>query len=226
MRPTLALTRSIVEADAGAEVGVELGRPVGHLDDEPLRAVLAGGLEHQRDRVVAGDQVRVHAHPQHPQAAGEVVLPQRVLPVGVAVTAEDVVDEHVEPALLGADPLDERRHGVGVLVVDHQADAGPGPGDPVAGVLDGLGPVDLGTPGGPAAATGGVDVAAGTGQLDGDGTAGPAGGAGDESDGLIGHASIRAAATDARLDRSRRLSGPSAGARTSARTRSRRRRPP
>src|SRR5207244_3335571 len=100
------------------------------------------------------------------------VLPERVLPVGVPVAAEDVVDEHVEPAPRRADPRDERGDRVGVLVVDDHTLAGAHGRETVAGLLDGLRPVDLGAAGEPTAAAGGVDVAAGAGELDGDGAAG------------------------------------------------------
>ena len=47
-----------------------------------------------------GDQVGAHAHAEHPPAAVEVVLPQRLVPLRVAVAAEGVVDEDVEPAVV------------------------------------------------------------------------------------------------------------------------------
>ena len=53
--------------------------------------------------------MRVHAHLQHPQAAGPVVLPDRLVPLHVPVAAEDVVDEDVQPALLTLDVCDQLR---------------------------------------------------------------------------------------------------------------------
>ena len=85
-------------------VGVVVGGAVGDLDDEP-----AGAADQQRQRVVARDQVRVDREPQQPQAGVEVVLPHRRVPLEEVLGAPDVVDEHVEAAVLGVDALDERR---------------------------------------------------------------------------------------------------------------------
>jgi hypothetical protein len=124
--------------------------------------------------------VRVDPHAQHAQASGEVVLPQLLVPLGVAVSAEDVVHEHVEPTLLRLDLTDEAGHLVRLEVID--AKRGPFPahsGDQLAGLLYRLGPVDLRAAGGAAAAAGGVDVRARAGELDGDCAPGSAGGSGD-----------------------------------------------
>ena len=85
-------------------VGVVGGGAVGDLDDQPARAA-----HQQRQRVVARDQVRVDREPQQPQAVVEVVLPDRLVPLEQVLGAPDVVDEHVEPALLGVDALDQAR---------------------------------------------------------------------------------------------------------------------
>jgi hypothetical protein len=63
---------------------------------------------------------------------------------GVAVAAEDVVDQDVQAALFGLDSGDQTGHGLGVLVVDDQGRAlAAGRGHQVAGILDRLRPPDL-----------------------------------------------------------------------------------
>ena len=117
----------------------------------------------------------VTPHAQHPQATGEVVLHTGVA-TGVAVAAEDVVDQDVQAAMLGLDPGDQAGHGRGVLMVDDQGRALPaGGGHQLAGVLDRLRPPNLRPPGGAAAAAGGVDVQPGPGQLDRDRASRPPG---------------------------------------------------
>ena len=109
----------------------------------------------------------MHAHRQHPQPALQVVLPQWSVPLGVPVAAEDVVDEDVEPTVLLVDPFDERGDLVGGEMIDAQRGAVSARGlHEVAGVLDGLGPVDLRAALSAAAAAGCVDVGTGAGQLD------------------------------------------------------------
>ena len=82
---------------------------------------------------VARDQVRVDGEPQHPQAAVEVVLPQRRVPLRQVLAAPDVVDQHVEAVLLGVDALHERLDLHRLEVVDRDGEA------PAAGGLDELG---------------------------------------------------------------------------------------
>jgi hypothetical protein len=106
--------------------------------------LVAGGSQHQRERRPAGDEMRVHAHLQHSQAAGPVVLPQRPVPLHVAVASEDVVDKHVEPTPITLDLAHELRDGFGILVVDDACDAvAAGACDQLAGFFDRLGPADL-----------------------------------------------------------------------------------
>ena len=113
----------------------------------------------------------------------QVVLPQRRVPLQVAVAAEDVVDQHVEPALLGLDRATSARDGWRGPRGRRRARrrsrrrrrsgrrcprwsrAGRSRSD-----RD------------PAAAAGGIDERSGPGQLDSDRPARPAGGAGDQGD--------------------------------------------
>ena len=86
----------------------------------------------------------VHAHLQHPQPAGPVVLPQRLVPLGIPVAAEDVIDQHVQAAVLALDGREQLGDRRGVLVIDDEGRAlSASSADPVAGLLDRLGPVDL-----------------------------------------------------------------------------------
>ena len=59
---------------------------------------------------------------QQRETGVEVLLPQRVLPVGQRVAAPDAVHEHVEPAVLGLDPLDQRADLLRVAVIDAHSD--------------------------------------------------------------------------------------------------------
>jgi hypothetical protein len=123
-------------------LGVVLGGAVGHLDVQA-----AGAAQQQRQRVVGGDEVGVEGEAQQPQPALEVVLPERRAPLEEVLGAPDVVDEHVEAAVVGVDALDEPRHLVGVQVVDRDGDAlAAGRGDQLGGLLDRLRAVDLGAP--------------------------------------------------------------------------------
>src|SRR5581483_8082041 len=109
--------------------------------------------------------------------------PERLVPLHVAIAAEDVVDEDVEPGVLPLDPRDELADRRRILVVDHErrAVAARG-GQQLPGLLDRLGPADLRRPGSPATAAGGVDEEPCARELDGDRATGAAGGAGDERD--------------------------------------------
>ena len=66
----VGLDEVVVEAHVPPEVGICLCGAVGHLHYEPLTSLSFGGAQHTRDRGAARDQVRVHAHLQHPQTAG------------------------------------------------------------------------------------------------------------------------------------------------------------
>ena len=167
----------VVEGVDAVVDGVVLRRAVGHLDHQAARVA-----DQQRERVVAGDQVRLDREVEQPQAVGEVVLPHRRVPLEQLLAAPDVVDEHVEAALLGVDALDERLDLVGLEVVGRDGDAvAAGGRDELGGLLDRLRAVVL-RAGGARAAAGAVDGGAGLAERDGDAAAGAAGRAGDERD--------------------------------------------
>jgi hypothetical protein len=140
------------------------------------------------NRQLSGREPGVDGEPQDPQALVEVVCPDRRVPVRRAALedlgAPDVVDEYVDVAVVGPDPLGQRVDLVGFQVIDRDRYAGaPEPGDEVSGLLDGLGPVVVGANwADSAAATGADDRRAGLAQGGGDSTPGAPGGAGDDSD--------------------------------------------
>ena len=157
-------------------VGVVLARPVGHLDDEA-----AGRADEQRQREVGGDGVRVDGQAQRAQADVQRRLPHRLVPLHRG-GAPDVVDEHVQRALLGVDAIDERLDLVGHEVVDRDGDPPPAGGvDQLGRLLDRLRPVHLRALR-PCGAPGAVHGGAGRAQLHGDPPPGGPGGAGDEGD--------------------------------------------
>ena len=95
--------------------------------------------------MVRRDQVRMHAELQHAQPVRQVVLPHRRVPLLEVLAAPDVVDEDVEPALVGADPIDELRHVAGNEMIESHRDASAaGRADERRGFFDGLGAVVLG----------------------------------------------------------------------------------
>ena len=125
--------------------------------------------------------MRVHPHLQHPQPAGPVVLPDRLVPLHVPVASEDVIDEDVQPAPVMLDVRDQLRDRCGILMVHDARRASPsGARDQLAGLLDRLGPADFRRPATPAAAAGRVDEEARAGKLDRDRPTGAASRAGDE----------------------------------------------
>jgi hypothetical protein len=80
---------------------------------------------------------------------------------GVAIAAEDVVDENVEPPVFVVDPSYERLHLFWIEMVDsHCHTVAAGDPDQVTGLFDRLRAVDLGTSFGPAAPPRRVDVPA------------------------------------------------------------------
>ena len=130
----------VVEGRQPVGARVVLERAVGHLDDQA-----AGPADQQRQREVARDEVRVDRQAQEAQAAVEVVLPDRRVPLGQLLAAPDVVDQHVEATLLVVDARDEVAHLIGLQVVDRDRDpAAAGGVDELGGLLDRLRPVVLG----------------------------------------------------------------------------------
>jgi hypothetical protein len=90
--------------------------------------------------------------------------------------AEDVVDEHVEPAPVALDARDQLSDRGWILVIDHERRAlAVGCRYQLPGLLDRLGPADLRRPRRAAAAAGRVDEESGAGELDGDRPTGAAG---------------------------------------------------
>ena len=108
----------VVERDDPVVVGVVLGRAVRDLDQEAARA-----LDQQRQGKVRRDQMRVDAEPQQAQAVVEIMLPDGLVPFLELLAAPDVVDQDVEPTLLGADALDQPADIVGDQMIDLDRDA-------------------------------------------------------------------------------------------------------
>ena len=83
----------------------------------------------------------VDAEPQQAQAVLQIVLPDRLVPLEELLAAPDVVDQNVEPPLLGPDALDQRPHLGGNQMVDPDRDAlAAGFRDQLGRLLDGLRP--------------------------------------------------------------------------------------
>ena len=96
------------------------------------------------------DEVGVDREPENAQAVGEVVLPDRPVPLrGPALqqlAAPDVVDEHVDVPELVADPFGEPAHLVGVEMIDRDRDSRAAEmRDELRRFLDRLRPVVLGS---------------------------------------------------------------------------------
>ena len=110
----------------------------------------------------------MHAHPQHPQPALQVVLPQRLVPLHVPVAPEDVVNQDIEAAALVIDGCHQGGHLAGILVINHSRGARPASRtDQITGLLDRLRPADLGRARRPAAAPCRIDEEPSARQLDG-----------------------------------------------------------
>ena len=129
---------------------------------------------------MARDQVRVDRQVQHAQPVVEVVLPHGRVPLEEQLAAPDVVDQHVQPALLGVDALHERLDLRGLEVIDLDRDPGAsGRVDELGGLLDRLRPVVLGASL-PRRAAGAVHGRARLAERHRDAAAGAPGGAGHE----------------------------------------------
>jgi hypothetical protein len=115
------LDQVIVEADIPPELHVRLGSAVGHLDDQAIGAASGSRAQHQRNGRPTGNEVGMHSHLQHPQPALPVMLPKRLVPLGVSVTAEDVIDQYVKAAAFALDGGEEVGEGLRIFVVDHES---------------------------------------------------------------------------------------------------------
>ena len=192
----------VVEQRDAIVIGVVGGRAVRDLDHEAARAA-----HQQRQRVMARDQVRLEREPEQAQPGVEVVLPHRRVPLEQVLGAPDVVHEHVEAAVLGVDPLDQAADLPGLQVVDRDGDSlAARRGHELGGLLDRLGPVDLGAA--PArAAAGRVDRRPRLAERDGDAAAGAPRRPGDQRD-LAGQRAAHAVASRTAMRRPgrRRLS--------------------
>src|SRR6266850_619178 len=94
------------------------------------------------------DEVRVDGEPQYSESLVEVVRPYGRVPLrGPALeqlAAPDVVDEHVDVAVIGPDPVGQGLHSSGIQVVESDRDAAPTQArDELRGFFDGLGTVVL-----------------------------------------------------------------------------------
>jgi len=102
---------------------VECRGAVGDLDEQAARLA-----DQQRQQMMRGDQVCFHAEPQDAQARAQIMLPDRGVPVsGPALEllgAPDVVDQHVEAAVLVADAPAQLADLLRVEVIDSDRDAG------------------------------------------------------------------------------------------------------
>ncbi|GAA3066719.1 hypothetical protein GCM10020000_58630 [Streptomyces olivoverticillatus] len=140
--PHRAVLGEFEEEVAPVVRGVELRRPVRDLHDQPARPP-----DEQRQRVVAGDEVRLDGEPHHAQARREVHLPGLLVELQQVVAAPHVVDQHVEPPLLPLDAPDELLDLLGHQVVGGHRDAGAARRrDQLRRLLDGLRPADLAAP--------------------------------------------------------------------------------
>ena len=134
----------VVEHRQPVVVVVETLCPVGYFDQQSARL-----SDHQRQQVMRRDEVCVDTQPQDPQAVGEVVLPDRPIPLLRSaledLRAPDVVDEDVYRTVLAGDTVRKPAHCGGIEVVDLHRDAGATElRDEFGGFLDRFRPVVVG----------------------------------------------------------------------------------
>ena len=150
-------------------------------------------LDHHRQGVTRGDQVADQGLVEQGADGADVEAPDLGIPVDHPVAAPDVVDQHVQPALLGLDAGDERLHLRLVLVIDPDGVGGPAGGfDQFGGLLDDL-RASRGRDPAPAGAARAIDYRPGPAELDGDAATCAPGGAGDQGDlsvQRLGHVAI------------------------------------
>jgi hypothetical protein len=83
--------------------------------------------------------VRVERQVQQPKPGLQVVLPDRRVPLEQLLAAPDVVDQHVEPAVVAVDPPDQVRDLLGLEMVGlHRDPRAAGGRDELGGLLDRL----------------------------------------------------------------------------------------
>src|SRR5699024_9480342 len=112
-----------------------VGRVVLAVTDLNHQAVRA--LEYQRYGQMARDQMGLDSIANDGQRGIERVLPDRLTPADEVVAAPDIVHEHVQSAVLGANAVDERCNVVRVIVVASYGDShATGSDDALGGVLD------------------------------------------------------------------------------------------
>ena len=117
---------------------VVVGRPVGHLHEQASRPV-----DHEREEVMRRDEVGLDREPEDPQPRVEIELPDGRVPLrGAALEqlgAPDVIDEHVDVAVIPPDPLGQPRDLIGLEMIGGRGDADAAqPRDELGRLLDGL----------------------------------------------------------------------------------------
>jgi hypothetical protein len=121
---------------------VSLGA-VGDLDVQSSRLG-----DEQRQEAVCRDEMRVDREPQDAQADVDVVFPDRLVPLGRSALedlgAPDVVDQHVDVAVIVSDAIGEPLHLPRIEMVERNRDACSAEcGEELRRLVDGLGPVVL-----------------------------------------------------------------------------------
>jgi len=103
--------------------GIVVGGAVGHLDEQA-----AGLVDEEREKVMRRDEVGLDGEPQDSQTIVEVVLPDGRVPLRRSALqhfgAPDVVDEHVDVAVVRPNLLGQRLHLAGIEMVDCGGDTG------------------------------------------------------------------------------------------------------
>ena len=139
-----ALLDEVVEHRDAVVLRVVVGGTVGDFDEQA-----AGLRDQQRQQVMRRHQMRLDTEPQDPQALLQVELPDRRVPLRWPALqyfgAPDVVDEHVDTAVLTTDTFGQRRDLRRFKMVDGDSDAlAAEPGHKVGRLLDRFGPVIVG----------------------------------------------------------------------------------
>ncbi len=136
--------RQVVENRDAVVRGVVVRRPVRHLNQQS-----AWPIDQQGQHGVRRDQVRVDRQSQNPQAAFQVMRPDRRIPLRrsalESLRPPDVVDQHVDVPVLRADLFGQSAHLRVLQVVHLQRNAHAAQlAHQLGGVLDRLGTVIVG----------------------------------------------------------------------------------